>query len=124
MMKDAINWFEIPAKDFERAQKFYETLLEVKITEMPFPDGKYGVFPSDKEKQGVGGGLVQMEGYVPSAEGVTIYLPGGDDLNTPLGRIEAAGGKVVMPKTSIGENGFMALFMDTEGNRLALHSLN
>lgn len=123
-MKDAINWFEIPVKDFQRAKTFYETLIGSTIEEMPFPEGKYGVLPYDREKQGVGGGIVQMKDFNPSAEGVTIYLPGGDDLTASLAKVEPAGGKVIMPKTSIGENGFFALFLDTEGNRLALHSMN
>ena len=121
-MKNAISWFEIPASDYERAKKFYATVLETEITDSPMPEMKYGVFKYDHDKQGVGGGLVEMKGYNPSPEGVTVYLPGGDDLSTPLARVEAAGGKIVMPKTNIGENGFIAQFIDTEGNRLALHS--
>ena len=123
-MKDAINWFEIPAKDFGRAKKFYETITGKTIEEMPFEQGQYGVFQYDREKQGVGGGLVQMDGINPSADGVTIYLPAGEDLSDQLAKIEPAGGQVIMPKTSIGENGFFALFLDTEGNKLALHSMN
>ena len=123
-MKNAINWFEIPATDFERAKKFYNTMLGIKIAEMPMPGGKYGMFPYDNDNNGVGGGLVQMQGATPSANGVTIYLNGGDDLSIPLGRVEAAGGKILMPKTDIGENGYMAQLLDTEGNRVALHSWN
>lgn len=121
-MKNAINWFEIPVNDYDRAKKFYSEVLDVEITDMEMPDGKYGTFPFDKDNNSVGGGLMQHEMAKPSADGSTLYLNGGDDLDIPLGRIEAAGGKVVMPKTSIGENGFMAQFMDTEGNRVALHS--
>lgn len=121
-MTNAINWFEIPVTDFERAKKFYETLFDAKIMEMPFPDGRYGILPSDMQS-GVGGGLAQGEGFVPSDKGTIVYLNGGEDLSVPLSRIENAGGKVIMPKTSIGENGFMAHFIDTEGNRVALHSM-
>lgn len=120
-MKNAINWFEIPVTDFIRAKKFYETILGAEITEMPFPDGKYGILPSDM--QGVGGGLAQGEGFVPSDKGTIVYLNGGEDLNLSLNKVEAAGGKIIFPKTSIGENGFMAHFIDTEGNRVALHSM-
>jgi predicted enzyme related to lactoylglutathione lyase len=74
------------------------------------------------ENGGVGGGLVQGDGYVPTAQGINVYLNGGDDLNSVLRKVEAAGGKVVLPKTSIGENGFMAFFLDTEGNKVGLHS--
>ncbi len=121
-MKNSINWFEIPATDFTRAKKFYETILGAEIMEMPFPEGKYGVFPSDMQS-GVGGGLVQGEGFVPSDKGTIVYLNGGEDLSLSLGKVESAGGKITMPKTSIGENGFMAHFIDTEGNRVALHSM-
>jgi len=121
-MINAINWFEIPVTDFARAKKFYETLFNAEIMEMPFPGGKYGMLPCDMEK-GIGGGIVQGEGFTPSDTGSIVYLNGGDDLNIPLGRIEQAGAKILLPKTSIGENGFMAHFIDTEGNRVALHSM-
>jgi len=122
-MKNALNWFEIPATDYERAKTFYETILAVQIGEMPFPDGRYGFFPADMMNGGVGGALVKYEGYIPSAQGSLVYLNGGEDLSIALNKVEAAGGKVVMPKTSIGENGFMAQFLDTEGNKVALHSM-
>jgi len=121
-MKNAINWFEIPVTDFERAKKFYETLFGAEIMEMPFPGGRYGMLPTDMQN-GVGGGLAQGEGFVPSDKGTIVYLNGGDDLSIPLSKIENAGGKIIIPKTSIGENGFMAHFIDTEGNRVALHSM-
>ena len=121
-MKNAISWFEIPATNYERAKKFYATMLGIEITDMHMPDVKYGMFPYDNDNNGVGGGIVEMQGATPSAEGVTIYLNGGDDLSVPLARVEAAGGKIIMPKTDIGENGFMAQLIDTEGNRVALHS--
>ena len=121
-MKSAINWFEIPAADFDRAKKFYETVLDVTMV-MPFEGMKYAMFPADMEKGAVGGGLVEEQGYVPSATGSLIYLNGGEDLSVPLSRVETAGGKVLLPKTSIGANGFMGHFLDTEGNRVALHSM-
>ncbi len=122
-MANAISWFEIPATDFARAKKFYETILATQIMEMPFPHGKYGMFPADMENGSVGGGLVQSEGFYPSKEGSVIYLNGGEDLSVSLSKVEQAGGKIIIPKTSIGQNGFMAHFIDTEGNRVALHSM-
>jgi predicted enzyme related to lactoylglutathione lyase len=101
-MKNALNWFEIPVNDFDRAKKFYETLYGGEIFEMPFPGGRYGMLPSDMQN-GVGGGIVKGEGFEPSDKGTVVYLNGGDDLSTPLAKVEAAGGKVLMPKTSIGE---------------------
>ena len=123
-MINAINWFEIPVTNFERAKKFYESMLGSKISEMPMPDAKYGVLPYDMENKGVGGAIIETEGVKPSKNGITVYVNGGDDLSMPLARVEASGGKILMPKTSIGENGFMAQFLDTEGNRIALHSMS
>lgn len=121
-MTNAINWFEIPVTDFDRAKKFYETVLDTQIMEMPFPGGKYGMLPADMMNGGVGGGLVFGPGFEPSDKGTLVYLNGGDDLSFPLSRIELAGGKIILPKTSIGPNGFMAHFIDSEGNKVALHS--
>lgn len=127
-MKDAIAWFEIPVTDFARAQKFYTAVTNEEITEMkilmPMGEVQYGMFQKDNEGEGVGGGIVKMEGFNPSSNGPLVYLPGGEDLSSALARVEPAGGKIIMPKTDIGENGFMAQFFDTEGNRIALHSFN
>lgn len=122
---NAINWFEIPALDFERACTFYSTVIGAEVVNHPMPDASmlYAVFPY-QAPHGVGGGIVKMEGFTPSADGPLVYINGGEDLSGPLSRVEAAGGKVLMPKTSIGENGFMAHILDTEGNRVALHSMN
>ncbi len=121
-MANAINWFEIPAQNFERAKTFYETVLGIKMM-MPFPDMKYAIFPSDMEKGEVSGGVVEEKGYEPAQKGPLIYLNGGEDLSIPLSKVEAAGGKIIVPKSSIGPNGFMAQFTDTEGNRIAFHSM-
>ena len=123
-MSHVISWFEIPAQNYARAKKFYNTVLATEIKDTPMPEGKYGMFPYDEDNNGVGGGLVEMKDLKPSANGVTVYLNGGNDLNDPLGRVETAGGKIIMTKTDIGENGYMAQFLDTEGNKIALHSWN
>ncbi|MBL4670217.1 MAG: VOC family protein [Flavobacteriales bacterium] len=124
-MKNAINWFEIPVNNYERAKKFYSEVMDVEIIDhhMDEKNIKYGVFPYDMENNGTGGAIMQMEGMKPSMDGSTLYLNGGDDLNVPLSRVEAAGGTVIMPKMDIKENGFIAQFTDTEGNRVALHSI-
>ena len=120
-MANALNWFEIPAANYERARKFYETIFATELIPMEGMEGfQMGMFPAE---DGVGGGVIQGEGYVPSAEGSVVYLNGGDDLSEVLSRVEGAGGQVVMPKTSIGENGFVAYFLDSEGNRVGLHSM-
>jgi predicted enzyme related to lactoylglutathione lyase len=120
-MKNALNWFEIPVLDFERAKAFYEEVMDTEMELMEMPGFKCAMFPADLEN-GIGGCIMQGEGYEPSNQGSIIYLNAGDDLNVPLNRIESAGGKVTQAKTDIGENGFMAYFEDTEGNRVALHS--
>ncbi|WP_109829842.1 VOC family protein [Reichenbachiella versicolor] len=121
-MTNAINWFEIPVIDFERAKTFYETVLGAKM--MPFDMGgmKSAFFPADLEN-GIGGCILKSEGFEPSTTGTLVYLNGGDDLQIPLSRVEEAGGKVTLAKTDIGENGFMAKFIDSEGNQVALHSM-
>jgi len=122
-MAHAINWFEIPAKNLERAKAFYEAVLGIEMI-LPFPDMKYAMFPADMMNGEIGGGISQEDGFEPSQQGALIYLNGGEDLSVPLSKVEAAGGKVIMEKTSIGPNGFMGRFIDTEGNRVAFHSMN
>ena len=125
-MKNAINWFEIPVNNYERAKKFYSAILDLEIMDHDMGDKKmkYGIFPYDMESRGVGGAIVQMEEMKPSMDGSTVYLNGGNDLSVALSKVEASGGKIFMPKTEIGENGFIAQFTDTEGNRVALHSMS
>jgi predicted enzyme related to lactoylglutathione lyase len=124
-MKNAVNWFEIPVTDYQRAKTFYQTILGAAITDMPMPEEnvEYGIFPYDQENMGVGGAIMKMDKMIPSKDGSTVYLNGGEDLNVALNKVVAAGGEVFIPKMAIGENGFIAQFIDTEGNRVALHSM-
>ncbi|XVJ67018.1 MAG: VOC family protein [Lacibacter sp.] len=125
-MDNAISWFEIPATDIERAQKFYETIFQIKMQNMDFPGVKMRAFPLDDPMSGVGGTIIDTGGYhKPSAtDGPLIYLNGNPDLQIILDRVEGAGGKVSIPKREISpEYGYMGLFEDTEGNRIALHSV-
>jgi predicted enzyme related to lactoylglutathione lyase len=121
-MKNAISWFEIPVTDFARAKKFYEAMYNKEVIEMDMGGTQYGMLPYDNENEGVGGGIIANKDETPTALGVLIYLNGGDDLSVPLAKVEENGGKILVPKTNIGENGFMAQILDTEGNRIALHS--
>ena len=127
-MRNTMYWVEIPAKNFERAKKFYETIFDVQMAPVPMPRGKYAIFPLDMDGQGAGGAIVEGKGYEPSdntLNGPIIYLDRGDDLSKPLSKIEKAGGKVLLPKTKNGANaeyGFIAHFIDSEGNRMGLHS--
>lgn len=120
-MSNAINWFELPAVNFNRAVTFYSEVLGEELQPMDHPEMKMAFFPT--KDNGVGGCVTYGNGNTPNAEGTLVYLNGGNDLAEPLSRVESAGGEVLMPKTSIGENGFMAIFKDTEGNRVAFHSM-
>ena len=119
---NALNWFEIPATDISRAKNFYENIFEIKMEEMEMSGMKYAMFPFDPTVGKIAGGLAQSPMHTPSSTGSIIYLNANPDLQNVLDRIEKAGGKVTMPKTSIGQNGFMAFFIDTEENVMALHS--
>jgi predicted enzyme related to lactoylglutathione lyase len=122
MEKNVIQWVEIPVSDMERAKTFYETVFQFKIQVMDFGGLLMGWFPNSGEAQGSSGTLIQQESYVPSQEGALVYF-GSDDVEIELDRIEAAGGKIYQPKTQISpEHGYMGVFIDTEGNRVALHS--
>ena len=125
-MKNAISWFEIPTTDINRAQKFYEAIFNISMTTMDFPQIKMRMFPLDDPMNGVGGTLVDSGGFhKPSAtDGPLIYLDGNPDVQIILDRVEAAGGKILVPKSTISdEYGDMAVIQDTEGNRIALHNV-
>jgi predicted enzyme related to lactoylglutathione lyase len=124
--KNAISWFEIPTSDIERAQKFYETIFGITLIPVDLQNIKMRMFPLENQMMGVGGALCYNEEfYKPSStDGPLIYLNGNPDVQKILDKIESAGGKVLVPKTQISpEYGYMAVFMDTEGNRIALHSI-
>lgn len=120
-MKSHIAMFEIPATDISRAVDFYQTILDIKIEKMDIPDMQMGVFPY--EEQMVTGVIIKGKGYNPSAEGVTIYLNGGENLQVILDKVDKNGGKVMIPKTAPADgSGFFAIFLDTEGNKIGLNS--
>ncbi len=125
-MKNAISWFEIPASDLERASKFYETIFGVSLAVMDMPNIKMRMFPLDDMMTQVGGAVVDSGGFhKPSAtDGPLIYLNANPDLQNILDKVEAAGGKIMLGKTEISpEYGNMAVIIDTEGNRIGLHSV-
>lgn len=124
-MKNAISWFEIPSLDIDRAQKFYETIFSVSLTRLDLPNIKMRMFPIE-DPMGVGGAIVHSGGFhKPSGtEGPLLYLNANPDVAKVLERVEGAGGKILVPKTPISDEfGFMAVIIDTEGNRIALHAI-
>ena len=125
IFKNAISWFEIPTTDLERATTFYETIFDIKLTPMDMPQIKMRMFPLE-DMMGIGGALTYAPGfYNPSStDGTLVYLNGNPDVQIVLDRIVGAGGTIAVPKTMISsEYGSMAVFIDTEGNRIALHSV-
>jgi uncharacterized protein len=125
-MNNAISWFEIGTTDLDRATKFYETIFGITLNPLDMQNIKMRMFPLDDMMTGVGGALVDSGGFhKPSAtDGPLIYLNGNPDVQNVLDKVEAAGGKIMVPKTQISpEYGYMAVFLDTEGNRIALHSV-
>jgi predicted enzyme related to lactoylglutathione lyase len=123
--RNAISWFEIPSTDLARAQKFYETIFRISMIPMDLPNIKMRMFPVE-DQTGVGGAIVESGGFhKPSAtEGPLIYLNANPDVQLVLDKVEKAGGKIAVPKTMITpENGHMAVFIDSEGNRIAIHSV-
>ncbi len=118
-----VSLFEIPATDISRAINFYGSILNVNIEKMEMPGMEMGIFPY--ENQMVTGVIMKGEDFKPCANGVTIYLNGGNNLQTILDKVEENGGKIIVPKTAHADgNGFFALFLDTEGNKLGLNSPN
>lgn len=114
------TWFEIAVTDYDRAKKFYEAVFETQIEDMDFGPLKMGIFPHEN----VGCAICLNPFYVPSENGTLVYMNGGEDLRDAQNRIEPAGGKIVVPKKQISpEHGYMCVFIDSEGNRMALHSM-
>ncbi|PAW86779.1 MAG: glyoxalase [Opitutia bacterium Tous-C4FEB] len=122
---NALNWFEIYVSDFDRAHRFYETILKTKLTKIDCSTSgcPMALFPFD-EKHGVGGAITKMDGVTPGAGGTLVYLNVEADLDNVVKRVWEAGGTVVKPRFAIGEHGFIALFKDTEGNFIGLHSMS
>lgn len=117
-----VGWFEIPTADMERAIDFYETVFDCKLDRNKMGDFDMAWFPFDDEMKGAGGSLVHHEMYIPSEKGTLVYFSS-EDIDTELSKVEKAGGKVLREKTEISPDiGYMAFFVDPEGNRIALHS--
>lgn len=122
---NVLNWFEIPATDINRAKAFYENVFDIQMEQQEMMGMKMAFFPGEAGNGKASGGLVESPMHVPSQDGTTVYLNANPSMDNVVGKIENAGGKVIMPKTQITpEIGYMAFFIDTEGNKVALHSMN
>ena len=120
--KSSLNWFEIPVDDFRRGVDFYNRILDCRMYETTVMGNQMAFFPM--EDPGIGGALIKSDDQRPSMDGTTVYLNGGEDLKLILDKVEDAGGKVIVQKTKITDDiGHFAVFKDTEGNRVALHSM-
>ena len=122
MKTNPVNWFEIPVNDMERAKRFYESVFDVELSMLSMGTMQMYQFPMVDDTYGSAGTLVQMEGYKPSHDGTLVYFSVGD-IDGTLGKVIASGGKTILPKMSIAEYGFVAHFEDSEGNKVALHSM-
>ncbi|SEW53475.1 VOC family protein [Chitinophaga arvensicola] len=125
-MRNVINWFEIYTTDFDRAKKFYSTVFNCKLTDVPMKSDRhtqmqYATFLDSEDKSGFNGALVKIEEAKPGMGGTLIYFAS-EDINEELSRVEAAGGKIIRPKLDTGAFGFIALIADTEGNMIRLRS--
>jgi len=119
-MLNRVNWFEIPTKDLAKSKAFYESILGVKLDEQEMGPNRMAWFPMDPEAPGASGTLMQGEGFTPSHDGTLVYF-NVEDIDATLAKVEASGGKTLMPQMSIGEHGAIAHFEDVAGNRVALH---
>ncbi len=118
---NAVNWFEIPVRDMNRAKGFYQSVFKVECQHLTMGDAVMEMFPWTVGDEGSSGCLIQSEGYTPSFEGSLVYFAV-EDIEGTLNRVEQNGGDTLIPKMSIGEHGFIAHFKDCEGNRVALHA--
>ena len=117
-----VNWFEIPAEDLGRAQKFYEQVFGITLSLNEMGPTKMAWFPMDKDASGATGTLIKAEGQIPSHSGTLVYFSV-PDIDATLKKVSEKGGKTLIPKQSIGEYGFFGWFEDCEGNRVGLHSM-
>jgi uncharacterized protein len=116
-----VGWFDIHVSNIDRAKKFYETVFHVTLTDLPLEWGKQSLFPFNHESSNISGALVEKADMTPGGNNTVVYFET-EDCTAEEKRIAAAGGKIVRPKMSIGEFGFVSIFIDTEGNTIGLHS--
>ncbi len=116
-----VGWFDINVSNINRAKKFYETVFNIQLVDLPIDWGKQSLFPFNPESPNISGALVEKPDMTPNGNNTVVYFAS-DDCITEERRIEDAGGKIIQPKMSIGEFGFVSIVIDTEGNTIGLHS--
>ncbi len=121
-MKNVINWFNLPSTDFERAIRFYSSVLEIEMMKAPSPDGFENAFFSNPQEGGVSGSISSNPQQKPGVDGAAIYFDVNGRLDEVLTRVSSNGGQIVMPKANIGEFGNIAMAVDSEGNLIGFHS--
>jgi uncharacterized protein len=118
-----VGWFDIYVSNLDRAKKFYETVFNTTLIDLPIEWGKQSLFPSDNEGLNISGALVEKEDRGAGGNNTIVYFISKDCI-TEEARVEKAGGKIIKPKMSIGEFGFVSIVIDTEGNTIGFHSRN
>jgi predicted enzyme related to lactoylglutathione lyase len=121
-MNNPVGWFEIYVDDMARAKRFYETMLGIDLQKLEETEFEMWAFPMEQESYGAAGALIKLPGY-PSGANSTIVYFACTDCTVEAERASKAGGKIEKPKMSIGQYGFIALVVDTEGNMIGLHSM-
>ena len=119
---NVVGWFEIPVSDMNRAKKFYQTVFDAEFENIDMNGMNLAVFPMVRGGGGAAGALVRGAPFKPTTEGTLVYFVT-ESIEKSLEKIQKSGGKMLLPKTGIGEYGFIAHFQDTEGNRVALHAM-
>jgi uncharacterized protein len=118
-----VGWFDIYVSNLDRAKKFYETVFNTQLVDLPIEWGKQALFPSDNDGRNISGALVEKEERAAGGNNTIVYFVS-EDCITEEARVEKAGGKIISPKMSIGEFGFVSIVSDTEGNTIGFHSRN
>jgi predicted enzyme related to lactoylglutathione lyase len=122
-MKNPVSWFDLYVSDLERAKNFYEMVFNIQFDELPLELGRQLFFPFDPEGPNISGALVEKADVTGNGNNMMIYFAT-EDCISEQSRIEKAGGKIITPKMSIGDFGFISIFLDSEGNTVGLHSRN
>jgi uncharacterized protein len=118
-----VGWFDIHVSNLDRAKKFYETVFNIQLFDLPMEWGRQSLFPFNQESSNISGALVEKTDMIPNENNTVVYFESEDCVSEEK-RIETAGGKIVRPKMPIGEFGFVSIFIDSEGNTIGLHSRN